>query len=242
MKSIIFTLVLISLSACAGANGGGGSSSGSTSIALGNIDGIELKSDNGQVYPYKITYGGSDHYLVRAFTDRDVYSDGSHFYSVAFGADGESLAINAYSLSGSQYGGFLIGAPGDLPASGQATFFGRYAGEIFATYGGIYVDGDVNFDSDFSDGTFSGTISNRSLFAQSGANNELFANDIYLDGTIEDSGFAIGSAFNDNAYGEVNAVIYGDAEGVVGTIVLTQINSIWGSTLLVTESGTFSAN
>ena len=146
-------------------------------------------------------------------------------------------------MDGSQYGGYLSGAPGDLPTSGTATFSGQYAGEIFAEFGGIYVDGDVDFDANFSDATFSGVISNRLLsYAQSGADNALFANDIYLAGSIEDSGFVTGSAFNATADGDINGVIYGDGDGVVGTIVLTQFNSLWGSAVSITESGTFSAD
>ncbi len=150
--------------------------------------------------------------------------------------------MNAYTLGGSQLGGYLAGASINLPTSGTANFSGTYSGEMFAPFGGIYVNGDVTLATNFSSSSFSGDISNRSFFAQSGIDNALLAKDISLTGSINSSGYLSGFALNSTAFGTVDAIIFGSAAGAVGIIAIDQNNFLFGVPTNIPETGTFSVN
>lgn len=225
-----------------GLPGSGPSVSGLNERAWGSVGDATISSFNGSAYPTSITHNGLDQLVIKAFSDQNVYSNGNVFYRVAAGSDGESIAILAYSLSGTMYGGFVGGSDVSLPSSGAANFAGKYQGEFFDSIFSNAISGDVSLSVDFGSDTVQGQVTNRSFFAGASIDNARIGADLDLSAQLENDGYFEGTVSNLNAAGTLKGTVFGNADGAVGTLEFFQFNSTWGSPDTFEEMGVFSVD
>lgn len=238
MKIATFLVPIVILSGCV-TGGGLTGSGGATEISLGDIDRIE--STGLASAPFRATINGTENLLVKIGSD-GVYLGGGTLYRFAISPDGKSFAASAHSLYGDYYGSYLSANSVDLPSSGLAEYYGSYAGEVFLDVGSIDVIGDAYVSANFDSSDFEGMVSNRYVYSYGGAYNTLLEDPLIMAGDINSDGSLSGFVYNDNAYGFVDGIFFGNADGIVGAVVLTQENSYFGSPRDFTEIGAFTVD
>lgn len=255
MRYQSLSLLLLSCSvlfACGGGAGGlgalpsipsGGASAASTSATvftsgrISDVSGIDTLNTLGAAGQATIVVDGATQFLLRAFSDQDVASDGSRFYRYDIADDGRSLALIGYTLNGDLVGEY-IAAASPAPA-GSASYAGTYRGQFFGPFNGVadIVTGNVEIDSDFANGRFDGRIFNRSFVPSSGYDVGQLGADVVFSGNAS-SGTMTGVHADSNSSGTVNAVAYGS--GVVGTVAVNHPGASTFTGQDIPEFGVFS--
>lgn len=243
-SALVFSI--FALSACSsgsgvidGTGGGGGSGgSGTASFSAGRVTGASV-DPNGWPTKGTVKLDGTDTYLVSAYSDQSDFSDGYNIYRYQPGTDGQSFSLIGYDLSGNYVGEYIFAASA-APTSGSASYVGDYHGEAFGPYGEVFISGAATLTADFSSGSFSGVISNRSFFAVSGYDNAELASNIEFSGSVASNGVMQGFHVDGNSYGSVNAIA--SSSGAVGTVNVDHIGASLYSPGDITEYGTFAGS